>query len=114
MNITLQYFDGCPNWRLAHQRLLEALQAAGRHDERIAYERIETHEEADEAGFRGSPTILVDGRDPFGDEDAPVGLSCRIYHTDAGPEGAPSLAQLVAVLAETSLERSPPADAVAG
>lgn len=98
MDITLQYFDGCPNWRLADERLREALAASG-DDARVTYENIDTPRRADEAGFRGSPTILVDGRDPFADEDVAVGLSCRIYQTETGPDGAPSLAQLVAVLA---------------
>ncbi len=98
MNVTLQYFDGCPSWRLADERLREALREAGADGSAITYEKIETPEQAEEAGFRGSPTILVDGRDPFADEDAPVGLSCRIYQTDAGPAGAPSLSQLVVAL----------------
>jgi hypothetical protein len=94
MNITLQYFDGCPNWRLADERLREALREAGADRAQITYEKIETPEEAEEASFRGSPSILVDGRDPFANEDAPVGLSCRVYQTEAGPDGAPSLTQL--------------------
>ncbi len=98
MNVTLQYFDGCPNWRVADERLRKALREAGADGSQITYEKIETPEQAKEAGFRGSPTILVDQRDPFADEDAPVGLSCRIYQTDAGPDGAPSLAQLAVVL----------------
>ena len=99
MNVTLQYFDGCPNWLLADERLRQMLREAGAEGSRITYERIETPEQAEEAGFRGSPTILFDGRDPFADEDDPVGLSCRVYQTDAGLEGAPSLAQLAVALA---------------
>ena len=96
--ITLQYFDGCPNWQLARDRLREALRSIGRDDGAVTYEKIETPEQAEEARFRGSPTILVDGRDPFADEEAPVGLSCRIFRTEAGAQGAPSVAQLARVL----------------
>ena len=98
MDVTLQYFDGCPNWQLANDRLREALRAAGQDGGVVTYERIETPEQAESARFRGSPTILVDGRDPFADEDAPVGLSCRMFRTEAGAEGAPSLAQLTELL----------------
>ncbi len=98
MNVTLQYFDGCPNWRIADERLREALRGAGVNGSQITYEKIETPEQAEEAGFHGSPTILLNGGDPFATPEAPVGLSCRIYQTDAGPDGAPSLAQLAAVL----------------
>jgi hypothetical protein len=48
--------------------------------------------------FRGSPTVLVDGRDPVLDRDAPVGLSCRVYRTVDGLAGSPTLEQLVAAL----------------
>lgn len=98
MNITIQYFDDCPNWRLAEERLREALRGAGAEGAQITYQKIDTPEQAQKAGFRGSPSILVDGRDPFGDPDAPVGLSCRVYRTETGLDGAPSLAQLATAL----------------
>ena len=36
---------------------------------------IETVQEAQEYGFKGSPTILVDGTDPFDDGTGQVGLA---------------------------------------
>jgi len=98
VQITLRYFDGCPNWRLAEARVREALAAVGASEIEITYERVETQEQAERLGFRGSPTLLVDGEDPFADQDAPVGLACRIYRTEQGPQGAPSVAQLRAAL----------------
>lgn len=98
MRAELLYFDGCPNWRLADQRLRDALTQAGRDDVRVEYRCVTTPEQAQESGFRGSPTVLVDGRDPFADPDAPVGLSCRVFRTEAGLAGAPTVEQLVRVL----------------
>ncbi|MFO7960074.1 MAG: hypothetical protein R6U94_03900 [Nitriliruptoraceae bacterium] len=89
--VTLQYFDGCPNWKLADQRL-RALQ--DELDLAIAYQRVETPAEAERVGFRGSPTLLIDGADPFADDDEPVGLTCRVYDTPDGREGAPTSDQL--------------------
>ncbi len=60
---------------------------------------IDTREAAEEHGFRGSPTVLVDGADAFADPDAVVGFACRIYLTESGPAGTPSLAQLESALA---------------
>ena len=94
MQITLRYFDGCPNWRTAQERLRAGLADAGAADAAIALERVETHEEAVRLGFRGSPTVLIDGRDPFADERADVGLACRVYATPEGFQGAPTLDQL--------------------
>ena len=53
---------------------------------------------AAEHAHRGSPTVLVDGVDPFGDDAGAVGLSCRLYRTDAGLVGAPTVDQLVSAL----------------
>jgi hypothetical protein len=60
----------------------------------ISFELVTTPQVAEELGFRGSPTVLVDGVDPFGDPDAPIGLACRIYMTESGPAGTPSVEQL--------------------
>lgn len=46
---------------------------------------------------RGSPTILVDGRDPLASGDEPVGLACRVYDTHRTERRAPTVAQLRAV-----------------
>ncbi len=35
-------------------------------------------------GFVGSPTIHVDGRDPFPAAGEPTGLTCRVYHRRDG------------------------------
>ncbi len=94
MDVTLQYFDGCPHWRLAESRLTEALRSAGLEETSINYQKIESSEEAERLSFRGSPTILVDGRDPFAGETQPVGMTCRLYDTEDGREGAPSVAQM--------------------
>jgi hypothetical protein len=93
MDITLQYFNGCPNWMVTDGRLKTLIDEQDL-DATIRYQLIETHEAAVEHGFRGSPTVLIDGEDPFAEHDAPVGLSCRIYLTDDGPAGSPTLQQL--------------------
>lgn len=94
MRITLQYFDDCPNWRIAEDRLRAALAELGRPDEVIERQRVETPEEAERVGFGGSPTILVDGVDPFADPSGPAGYACRVYDGDA----APTIGQLVVAL----------------
>ena len=59
---------------------------------------VATPEDAERLRFRGSPTILIDGLDPFAEESAPVGLSCRVLPTPDGLRGAPTHAQLVEAL----------------
>ena len=96
MNITLQYFEGCPNWKVAEQRLT----ALAEENPGIVLTRhvVDTVEEAERVGFRGSPSILINGMDPFAKEDDPIGLSCRRYLTPDGYAGSPTVEQLKAEL----------------
>ena len=98
VNVTLQYFDGCPNWHMADERLKQALAACGHADAGVEYQRVETVEEAERLGFTGSPTVLVDGRDPFAVAGARAGLACRVYATPDGIAGSPNVDQLIDVL----------------
>ena len=95
MEVTLLYFDGCPSWQTTDRRLRE-LADEFRFD--LAYREVHTPQAAEELSFRGSPTVLVDGRDPFAQGDEPPGLSCRIYQTPDGPAGSPTTDQLREVL----------------
>ena len=94
MNITIQYFDGCPHWRLADRRLADVLRRLDRDEFTVEYQLIESPEMAERVGFRGSPTILIDGRDPFATGAEPIGLSCRVFRTEHGAQGAPTETQL--------------------
>ncbi|MEU3552403.1 hypothetical protein [Streptomyces longwoodensis] len=62
--------------------------------------------EAERSGFTGSPTILMNGRDPFAEPGAVPSLACRIYRTPTGPAGAPGLDQLRQALAKEARERA--------
>jgi hypothetical protein len=96
MAITVLHVPDCPNHRLLRARLAEALDRLGRPvpvDERA----VVTAEDAAASGFAGSPTLLVDGRDPF-PTSGPGGLVCRLYPTPSGPQGAPTVDDLVEVL----------------
>lgn len=98
MDITLLYFEDCPNWRLADQRLTAI--AAERDDITVTRHLVETPAEAERTGFHGSPSILINGVDPFAECGSGVGLLCRRYPTPEGYEGAPTLDQLRAVLVD--------------
>ena len=98
MDITLLYFEDCPNWKVADQRL--TMLAAERPDIRLTRHLVETPEEAERTRFHGSPSIHVDGVDVFAEPGSEVGLACRRYLTPDGYEGAPTREQLLAVLAD--------------
>lgn len=97
MEVSLLYFDGCPNWQQTDARLREALALAGV-AATVTHVEVSTPLDAERLSFRGSPTVLVDGVDPFAEPGDPVGLSCRVFRTPDGLRGAPTVEQLVAVL----------------
>jgi len=100
VDVTLLYFDGCPNRHEAENNLRAAVAELGAGDVVVRRRLVNTVEDAERVGFLGSPTVLIDGRDPFSVPGAAPGLSCRVYRTDTGLAGAPTVAQLCAALAE--------------
>ena len=98
MDITLLYFEGCPNWKLMHERL--AAIASERPDVTVTQQLVDSLDDAERLGFHGSPSMLVDGVDPFTTAGAAIGLACRVYQTPEGPSGAPSLEQVRAATAQ--------------
>ena len=85
MNVELLWWDGCPSTERALDAVREALDELGLGGVEVRMREIETDDDAQRAGFVGSPTILIDGADlvPAVD-DEPIGLSCRVYRRRDG------------------------------
>jgi hypothetical protein len=98
VDVTLLYLDGCPHWRHAEEVVHQALREVDLPEQPVTLRQVETPEEAQRLSFHGSPTVLLDGADPFADPATPVGLMCRVYRTDDGLAGSPSLEQMTAAL----------------
>ena len=93
VKVEIRYFDDCPNWESTRD-LVVALTGVV-----PMLRRVATPEEAEALRFVGSPTVLVDGVDPWSDPSQHVGLACRVYRTPEGRlAGAPTEAMLRAVL----------------
>lgn len=97
-DVELFYFDGCPNWTLADERLAQAITATGRDDITVHRRKVETAEQAAQVEFTGSPSFMVDGQDPFATGGEQVGLACRVYATPDGLSGSPTVEQFIEVL----------------
>jgi hypothetical protein len=85
MNVELLWWEGCPSTDRALEAVRGALSELGMGDVEVHMREIETDDDAREAGFVGSPTILIDGTDlvPAADGE-PIGLSCRVYRRRDG------------------------------
>jgi hypothetical protein len=91
VQVTLLYFDDCPNWRVAAEHLRPL--AWENPEIEVSHRLVETIEEAEETTFRGSPSFIVGGVDVFADADVPVGLACHVYQAPDGPAGSPTIGQ---------------------
>ncbi|MFE1962755.1 hypothetical protein [Streptomyces sp. NPDC059479] len=113
MEIEILVVPDCPNEKPAAERLRSALDAVGMHDTTFTIRTISDPEEAERIGFTGSPTILIDGHDPFAEPGRTAGLSCRIYPaaapTSDGPVGVPGFDQLREALTIAGERPAPPA-----
>ncbi|WP_406118003.1 DsbA family protein [Streptomyces sp. NBC_00989] len=94
MEIEILVVPDCPNQQLTEKRLRQALDDAGLKEATFTTRVVADQAEAEQSGFTGSPTIVIDGRDPFAEPGTTPSLSCRIYRTPGGLAGAPDVAQL--------------------
>ncbi len=95
MKVEILHIDGCPNSQEAGRRLRTALDALGLHDVGIGYRLLNSSEDAAAVPFAGSPTILLDNADAFPSDGRTTDLACRIYATDQGLAGLPTVDQLI-------------------
>ena len=102
MELTLLTVPGCANAALFEERLTAAL--AGHPDAVVHRREIADEREAAQAGMHGSPTLLIDGVDPFAAPGQPPSLSCRLYRDATGrAERAPSVEALRRALEHASM-----------
>jgi hypothetical protein len=96
--ITILHTPGCPNVALVRQRLADALARLSGPAPRVLVEEVADADEASRRNFHGSPAVLIDGVDLFTTAGTPPAFACRIYRSETGSEGAPSVDQIVAAL----------------
>ena len=82
----------------AGERLRRALDDVGLGDTVVTTRVVAGQAEAERTAFTGSPTVLIDGRDPFAEPGRTPGLTCRVYRTPDGLVGLPALDDLRQVL----------------
>ncbi|MBV8217855.1 MAG: hypothetical protein JO325_05285 [Solirubrobacterales bacterium] len=85
LDVELLWWEGCPSTERALAAVREALAEAGMEGVPVRTPEIRTDDDARDAGFVGSPTILIDGVDlvPAAAEEQ-IGLSCRVYRRRDG------------------------------
>lgn len=87
MDVELLVVADCPHEAPATQLLRAVLPDLGLSPDSFRTIVIRTDDEAQQRHFRGSPTFLIDGTDPFAEPGQPIGLGCRIYRSGSGRDG---------------------------
>src|SRR5215472_15896361 len=89
MDLTVLAVPDCPNAPVLERRLAAAM--AGRPSVTVTRRVITGQAEAEWWQMHGSPTLLLNGRDPFAGPDAAPALACRLYRGEGGRfDGAPT------------------------
>jgi hypothetical protein len=94
-HVELLYIEGCPNWEIVAVRLSIALKVTGHADVHVHLCRIDSFEDATQAGFTGSPMIRIDGFDPFGRPEQQSAYACRVFYDGDDVVNGPSIVQLL-------------------
>jgi hypothetical protein len=106
MKLEVLHVPDCPNTAVLTQRLQMLI--VWRTDVVVECRVIHSQAEAGARGMTGSPTLLVDGLDPFAAPGLEASLSCRLYIDEAGAvSGAPSMNQLRGALADANAAQQP-------
>lgn len=94
MRLDILHVPGCPNVAVLRQRLDQVVaQHNGPVD--IIERAVTDLASAQEYGMTGSPTLLVDGVDPFARPELVPSESCRLYRDgDGRVDRAPSVTAL--------------------
>ena len=103
MELTVLTVPGCPNAAVLEERLAAVL--ADHPGAVVRRRQISGEQEAAEAGMAGSPTVLINGADPFAAPGQVPGLACRLYRDATGrAAGAPTVEALRRALHQASAQ----------
>jgi hypothetical protein len=94
LTVELLVVPDCPNEKAARELIRRALADLQLSGVSVSTTLIADNEEAARRRFIGSPTILLNDRDPFAPPGASTGLACRVYNTPTGPQGVPAFGDL--------------------
>ena len=98
MEVELLVVDDCAQQGRAVALVRGLLGELGMNHVPLPVSVVQSQREAEQRRFSGSPTILIDGHDPFAEPGAQPRLACRLYATSTGRTGVPDADALRAAL----------------
>lgn len=95
MKIDVLVVPDCPNHIQTLSRVHAALAAVSIEGAAVRTIVVDDLAQAQTVGMHGSPTILIDGHDPFALPESAASISCRLYQSTNGIDGCPTFDELV-------------------
>lgn len=97
LELTVLSVPDCPNEPVLRSRLAQAL--SGYSEATVTGRVVQTQADAARYRMHGSPTLLINGHDPFASHGTPTSVSCRVYRDENGRAGgAPPVVALAEAL----------------
>jgi hypothetical protein len=94
MDVELLVIDGCPHEGAAAMLVRRALNDVGLGGVPIRTRVVSSEAEARKLSFPGSPTVRINGEDPFPHRGERTGLACRTYIAGGIRSPVPDLSHL--------------------
>src|SRR5690242_16600307 len=94
MHVEVLVVPDCPHAETTAGLVLHVLDELGLTDVRVTTTVVTSQAQAEKLGFVGSPTVMIDGRDPFANPAQSPGLACRLYRDETTLTGTPPPGQL--------------------
>lgn len=102
MQVQVLVVPDCPHTEPAAAIVRQALDELGLGHVPVTTALVTTQAQAEQLDFVGSPTIMIDGRDPFAHPGQSPGLACRLYRDKDTLTGTPPADQIRRVLGEAA------------
>jgi hypothetical protein len=111
VKVEFLYFKTCPSYKVALERLSTVLRECNI-DAQVEMTEVNSTEDAQRLRFLGSPTIRINGLDVerSARERTNYGLTCRMYETNVGLDGSPSIETIREAVLEHLCEQAQSSD----
>ena len=93
IEIEILYFEGCPSWQQALANLRQVIET-DKLDVQVRLIEITSPQQAQDERFLGSPSFRSNNVDLWPETRARYNMSCRVYQTDQGLRGSPTVEML--------------------
>jgi hypothetical protein len=114
MQVHVLVVPDCPHAEPATAVARRALDEFGLNHVWVTTILVTSQAQAEQLQFAGSPTVMIDGHDPFAGPASSPGLSCRLYRDGITLTGTPPLEPIKHAIRQAMESRTDTGDRAGG